>query len=1034
MHTVWSIGAKDSSAADFALNPGGYAAFVSGFGGDRTVYNIGYSQPGKDWPYVMPGPLDGWAGAGYWAGMHPRHFPRIFFRLRQPQAGRSYRLTIGFADSHDKNPPLLEVDVNGHREQRQLLPGKGKLTASRETGAMPQSLTVEIPASWLQDGVNEIRLGSKTGSWAQFDHLTLESASPVVVSNGHQTLIMNARAAEFEYRKSGGNIQPVLLNLVRLGEAGNIRVQVEGLPPVVKRLEKGAAILEIPMPARKPGEPARKRKVQVSDGGREIFSGFVTNSRQRLHEVSDYADLLIGTGNSRWMFKPGPSLPLSMVQIAPDNQDQVWKAGYEYTIDNIMGFSHFSDWTICGLLTMPTGGPLQVNPGKENDPDAGYRSRIDKRTESARVGRYAVSLTDTKIKAEVTATRHASLQRYIFPAMDSARVLIDLFTPNEYPHNLTDARITRTGPGEIEGYATYFNAFTGYSLEQSYTVHFVMQFSRPFHSMGGWANDSVPVVKRYIPNWNMHHEHAAPPRIFPLADTVSGKGDAGAFVHFSTREGDTILVRTGVSLVDARGARNNLEKEINNVSGWNFEAVVAQQRKVWNELLGRIEIDTDDYLQKVKFYTNLYRALSAKASWTDADGRYRDECEAIRQAPVGENIMSGEYWNTFWNNQQLFNLMAPEISAQWARSAIRLYKNSGWFNTDPAGVEHTGVMVAMHMASQLLGAWQSGIRDFDLPAAYTGLKKMMTAPPEKHPCGGTVGLEDGVPYAQYGYIPKGMGAVSNTLEYGFDDYCLSQMATILGKTEDARFFEKRSRNWMQLFDTTTGFIRPKDKDGNWVLPFDPYHTPGFVEGNAFNYTWFVPHDVDGLIARMGRNRFVRVLDSAMIRSAVANFNALGDNFSAYPINHGNEPTMHVAYLFNRAGEPWLTQRWSRAIQEQYYGCSPYDAYPGDEDLGQMSSWFIMSAIGLFQPDGGCGPAPVYELGSPRYPRIVLHLDGRYGRGKTFEIRAHGASADRKYIRSARLNGQPVTNWRVLQQDVLKGGVLEMEMTDVAPVR
>ena len=272
------------------------------------------------------------------------------------------------------------------------------------------------------------------------------------------------------------------------------------------------------------------------------------------------------------------------------------------------------------------------------------------------------------------------------------------------------------------------------------------------------------------------------------------------------------------------------------------------------------------------------------------------------------------------------------------------------------------------------------------------------------------------------------------MEYAYDDWCLAQMARELGKNDDAVFFEKRSGNWRNLFDAESGFIRPKDKEGKWVEPFDPYHTPGFTEGNAFNYSWFVPHDPTSLVEAVGKNRFTDRLDKAMAQSSSANFNAAGDNFAAFPINHGNETSMEVAYLFNWAGAPWLTQKWTRAIQEQYYGTTPYDAYPGDEDLGQMSSWFVMSALGLFQMDGGCSATPVYELGSPRYRKATVRLDGKHGRGQTFTIEAPGASRENKYIKSVTLNGKPVNDFRIPQQELLKGGKMVIEMSDRPTLR
>jgi len=1023
---VWQIGAPDGRADEFALCRSGYGNFVTSFGGENTVYNVGFSTASRHWPFTLPGPLNNWGGGGYWAGFAPRHFPRIYFRLPKFSTKDPFTFTIGVADADSLNPPLLEVDINGHVSTHQLRSGRAEMLRVPSAGGKSQLVTVEIPAGWLKEGINSIRLGSKKGSWLVFDYLQLTSGQHVQVQKGYEVLVTSAEAAPFEYQRGSKRIQPLLVDICLPDSAQWLTIKVGGLPAVNRRVEKGHSILEIPMPATVSGK--NRQQVVILSGKQAVYKGTVQRSPQPLHAYVDYVDLLMGTGNSRWMFKPGPALPLSMVHIAPDNQDQAWKAGYEYTVDNIMGFSHFTDWTICGLLMMPTGGPLLVNPGTEDRPDDGYRARIDKKTEKAAVGKYSVFMTDTRIGAEITATRRASMQRYTFPKMDSARILVDLFTPNEYPHNLVDARVTKRSDTEIEGYATYYNAFTGYSLEQRYTIYFVMQLSKPFTSMGGWVNKEVPQVKGYIPEWNMTHTFQTAPVIFSNTDTIHGSGDAGIFLNYKTTDGEVIQVRTGVSLVDVAGARNNLQQEISNAYGWNFDGIVRNQDKVWNEYLGRVEIETDDYLQKRKFYTNLYRALSAKSIWSDADGRFTDENEQPRRLKdPADCIVSGEYWNTFWNNQQLFNLVAPEISSRWARSAIALYKNSGWFNTDPAGIEHTGVMVAMHVASQIQGAWQSGIHDFDLAAAYEGLKKMLTTPPQKYGGGGTVGVEDLVPYQQYGYIPQGMGAVSNTLEYGFDDYCLSQMAATLGKKEDHAFFLERSKSWRHLLDTATRFIRPRTKDGKWVTPFDPYHTPGFVEGNAFNYTWFVPQDPAALVAAIGKQTFIARLDSAMTRSSAANFNALGDDFAAYPINHGNQPSMQVAYLFNWAGAPWLTQQWIRAIQEQYYGTTPYDAYPGDEDLGQMSSWFVMSAIGLFQMDGGCALQPVYEIGSPRYPRIVVHLDGKYNRGKQLVIEAAGASKENKYIQAASFNGRPLNGFRLQQQDVLKGGRLELKM-------
>lgn len=1025
---LFEIGKQDGKASEFALSPGDYKNFLAGFGGEKSYY-VGYTTASKHWPYVLPGPLDDWAGGGYWAGYHPRHFPSIYFPVEQVKGQGECQFSLFFAGVHAGKPVKVRIEMNGHRFEHEV---KGEDTDDLLQGKAlignPKEVVVRFPATWLRKGINRIQLGTVAGTWAMFDCIRMETPESVTLGKASSSLIRSVEAAPFEYEKAGVRTQPVLVDMTQFDAPRKLTFEVVGQPSVTRWIETGESIQEIPMPALTSGKTPQTTALTIREGKEILYSGVVSRAPQPLQTYSDYVDLLMGTGNSRWMFKPSPTLPLSMVQIAPDNQDETWKAGYEYTIENIMGFSHFCDWTVIGLLMQPTCGELNVNPGREAYPDEGYRSRIDKRSEKARIGHYSVYMTDTKIKAELTATRRAALQRYTFPKREDARILVDMFTPNEYPHNLVHSRITKVSDNEIEGYATYHNAFTGYSLEQDYTLYFVLQFSKPFDSMGGWVNEAVKPVTGYIPEWNRNHAFDTLADIRPDISEIEGKGDLGVFVNYRTREGEEILVRSGVSLVDMNGARNNLSQELTKPFGWDFGKVVDNARTVWNDYLGRIAIETDDYLQKKKFYTNLYRAIAAKATWSDVDGRFTDENEKIAQlAGPNDCIVSGEYWNTFWDNQQLFNLIAPEISSQWARSSIQLYQNSGWFNTDPAGVEHTGVMVAMHAISQIQGAWQSGIRDFDLGVAYDGLKKMMTTPPQRFDGGGTVGVEHLLPYRKNGYIPQGKGTVSNTLEYAYDDWCLGQMAKVLGKEADYQLFNQRSESWKNLFDTRTGFIRPKDEAGNWIEPFDPYHTPGFTEGNAFNYTWFVPQHPEELVRLMGQELFVSRLDEAMKKSARANFNAAGDNFAEFPVNQGNQTSMEVAYLFNWGKAPWLTQKWVRAIQEQYYGTTPYDAYPGDEDLGQMSSWFVMSALGLFQMDGGCAETPHYELASPRYPRITLQLGERYSRGKTFVIEALNASKENKYIQSARLNGQPITSFRIPQREVLKGGKLEVQM-------
>jgi len=280
---------------------------------------------------------------------------------------------------------------------------------------------------------------------------------------------------------------------------------------------------------------------------------------------------------------------------------------------------------------------------------------------------------------------------------------------------------------------------------------------------------------------------------------------------------------------------------------------------------------------------------------------------------------------------------------------------------------------------------------------------------------------------ELGYVPVEKGPVSNTLEYGYDDFCVAQMAKALGKEDDYQRFLQRSRNYRNVFDPAVGYMRQKHQDGRWVEKFNPFSSAGFVEGNSWQYTWFVPHDLQGLIQLLGRDEFNRRLNQGLEDSAPSNFNATHDRFADFPVNHGNQPNMQAAWLFNYSGKPWLTQKWVREILQRYYGLGPIDGYPGDEDQGQMGAWFVMSAMGLFQMDGGTSVRPIYDLASPIFDRVTIHLDPDYYPGGQFVIETKNNSAQNRYIQSATLNGQPWNKPWLYQAQVVQGGKLILEL-------
>ena len=1019
---LWSIGVYDGSYSEFALSPDNFKEFVpEGFGDASSYYVVGESTPQNDFPYILPGPYDGFAGYGYWSGIALSRLPVFFEITRLPETGDA-KLIIDILEVSEKKAPLFRCTVNGEQFEYQLRPGKSG-TIPKELSANPQKVSFKIPVSTLKKGINEIIFQNATGMWCVFDAISFYAPDGLEITKPGNTLIHSVTFADAETKNGKKQHLPLLVDIRHKGENVTVKAVVDG-KNIQLPMEEGRSVLEFNFPAVKK-EKISDVKVYVNDELK--FQHKLTRTPEAQVSLASYVDQFMGTSGSRWMITPGPRMPIPMVQLCPNNEKWVWKAGYEYQVENIAGFNHTQEWTMAGFLMMPTVGALQIQSGSEDNPDLGYRSRIDKKTEKAKIGKYSVDLTDYNIHVDLTATTRAGFQRYIFPESSSARVLIDAYPPAEYSYRNVETEIRKVSDRKIEGYVHHICDKTGYLLTQDYTLHFVLEFSKPFKSMGGWSDKAIELDKK---SHGLTYEH-----IRDNINRIKSSGSVGAFVTFNTSANDTILVRSSISMVSAENAWLNLNAEISEPFGWNFEKVVQNQIDVWDSYLGRIEIETDDYLQKVKFYTNFYRALSGRVAWGDVNGQWMDMNEEVQTFDNPEQrLYSGEFWNTFWNVQQLFQLVTPEFSSMQVKSLLEFYDKGGWLSKGIFGGEYSSVMVAEHGIPWIVGAWNAGIRDFDYNKAYKAMRHVQTTPPvHPHPGGGRVGNESLVPYLKYGFVPLRTGIyqsyVSNTLEYAFDDWSLAQAAEELGKKDDYKLFMNRSNNWQNIFDKESRFMRPRNADGTWYKPFSPYHTPGFVEGNSWQYSWFVPHDMQGLVDAIGRDRFIARLDSAMRRSQKVNFNALSDNFTQYPINHGNQPNMQSSYLFNFAGEPWLTQKWTRAIQEKYYGIGPRDAYPGDEDQGQMSSWYVMSAIGLFQMDGGASNNPQYELGSPRFRKITIHLSDKYYGGNSFVIEAKGASRKNMYIRSAILNGKKLNTWHFPQKQLIKGGKLILEMSD-----
>lgn len=1006
---IWQIGKADNSASEFALGPSGYKKFLSkDFGYEDRYFLIGYSKADEDFPYVLPGPNDVWGGTWRTSGWRT-HSTNILFSLdRMPECGE-YRLIVDLLDADPKRS-LVKITVNSIEKKYEIKGKSEKVLDGIVSDSQGFVLEVPVTASDLKNGGNIVTISVLEGGWIVFDQVRLEGSHSIALKEiSNSAFLRSVSPAEYELKQCGSMIQPLLVDIEHLSGKPDLTVKLDGELIFSSELDTARYVFEVPMPAVK---KKVKSKYQIFSDGELLESGIVLRSPQKEQTLADYVDTKMGTAHSRWMIAPGPWMPFSMVKLSPDNQNKGWQAGYQPTFETVGCFSHIHEWTMAGLGMMPTNGELYTKVGDQFCPDKGYRSRIDKRTEETPLGYYKVFLTDTQIKVEATATERASFQRYSFPQDKDGRVMIDLHIQAEYDYKLFDVDINKVSNKRIEGCCRQVSSrIWGKDAEQEYVVNFVIEFDAPIKRVGGWKNDEV----------------------FDTSQ-ISGEelSDAGLFVEFDTKKYPIVQVRTGLSYVSISNALENLNKEISERFGWDFDAVVKYQKEVWNSFLNRVVISTNDRLEKIRFYSNMYRAL-CRNLFSDVNGEWVAADEKVRKLSNPDHLALGcdAFWNTFWNLNQFWNLVTPEWSSKWVNSQLAMYDSNGWLAKGPAGMEYIPVMVAEHEIPLIVSAYQMGIRDFDSEKAFNAMKKMQTTP-AVHIGGGFAGNRDLVEYLKYRYVPIEKGRFSNSLEYSYDDWTVGQMAKALGKSDDCNVFNERGYWWKNAINPETGYAHMRRANGEFVSDFDPFLTgrnQHYVEGNAWQLTFFVPQDVPALIETIGEKNFVERLNWGFEVSEQWRYNAPNDQYWDYPVVQGNQQSMHFAFLFNWAKKPWLTQKWSRSIIDRYYGSGVANAYLGDEDQGQMSAWFVMAALGLFQTDGGCRVKPIYEIGSPLFEKVVINLGGLYGRGDCFIIEAKNVSRKNKYIQSAVLNGRTLNSFYFQASELLKGGELILVMGD-----
>ncbi|MEL7599563.1 MAG: GH92 family glycosyl hydrolase [Proteiniphilum sp.] len=1006
---IWEIGKEDNSAAEFALAPAGYKQFLEkDFGYEDRYFLIGHSDEKHDFPYVLPGPDDTWGGTWGTSGWRT-HDINILFNLAHIPAKGEWKLVVDLVDLNSSRA-VIKMNINGAEKKFERKGQSAEVLNGVTANAKEQILEFTVSSDQMKKGGNTITLSVLEGGWVVFDQIYLKGPGDTQSGvNNEQLFIRNVSPAPYELEISDKMVQPLLVDVEHISGNPTLSVILDGNSLFETMLDTARYLFEVPMPA---VAKTRKSKYQILVNNEVVEQGTVIRSRQRLQTLADYVDTKMGTAHSRWMIAPGPWMPFSMVKLSPDNQNMGWQAGYQPTFETLGCFSHIHEWTMAGLGVMPTNGKLFTKVGDQFKPDEGYRSRIDKTTEEAPLGYYKVFLTDTKIWAELTATERASFQRYTFPDDKDGRVMIDMHVQAEYDYNLLEVYIKKVSDTRIEGYSHQISprpTVWSNDADQEYVVNFVIEFDAPIKNVGGWLNDEVTG-----------------------GALVEGKNlkDAGLYVEFDTKKYPVVQTRTGISLVSIANAGENLRTEISEPFGWNFEAVVQNQKTVWNDMLNRLVITSNNKMEKVRFYTNLYRAF-CRNTWSDVNGEWMSADKKVQKFTNPHHVALGcdAFWNTFWNLNQLWNLISPEWSSRWVNSQLALYDSNGWLAKGPAGMKYIPVMVAEHEIPLIVSTYQMGIRDYDIEKAFEAVKKMQTTP-ATHVAGGFAGNRDLVPYMKYGYVPQEKGRFSNTLEYAYDDWTVAQFAKALGKYADYGVLADRGTWWRNAINPENGYAHLRDTLGNFTTGFDPFQSGRnhhYVEGNAWQLTYFVPQDVPGLIDLVGKKRFTDRLEWGFQVSEPWRYNAPNDQYWDYPVVQGNQQSMHFAFLFNWAGKPWLTQKWTRSIIDKYYGFGVANAYLGDEDQGQMSAWFVMAALGLFQTDGGCSVDPVYEIGSPLYEKIEINLGGAYHRGEQFVIRAEHASRDNKYVQRAILNGVELHDFSFPSSELLQGGELVLEM-------
>ena len=690
-------------------------------------------------------------------------------------------------------------------------------------------------------------------------------------------------------------------------------------------------------------------------------------------DLTRYVDPFIGTSGHGHTF-PGASVPFGMVQLSPDTRLTGWDgcSGYHYSDNVIYGFSHthlngtgISDYG--DILFMPTIGPPSLNATGDNP--KGYASSFKHENETASPGYYSVKL-DNDLKVELTTTARAGFHRYTFPAhSNSNNVILDLV----HRDKVLDASLRIVDETHIEG-SRRSNAWA-----RNQVVYFAAEFSKPFKHSKTWQAIDAPNIK--------------------------------ASFSFDNLGSEPLLLKVGISAVSVEGARKNLDGEI---SQWDFDKVRNDAKAAWNRELNKIQVSGGDAAQLKNFYTALYHVNLQPNTFTDVDGQYLGRDFKIHKTEGFDNYTVFSLWDTFRATHPLYTIIDQKRTADFINTFLAQYRQGGRLPVWELAANETDTMIGYHSVSVIADAIIKGIGGFDRELAFAAMKH--SAELKHHGLG---------PYVEHGYLELEVEreSVSKTLEYAYDDWCIAVVAKALSHEDDYQRYIRRAQSYKNVFDRETGFVRPRTNAG-WLSPFDPREVNfSFTEANAWQYTFFAPQDITGLIELLGGNeKFARKLDDLFAAESQTTGREQADITGLIgQYAHGNEPSHHVAYLYNYVGQPWKTQSRVRQIMDAFYKPTP-DGLIGNEDCGQMSAWYVLSAAGFYPVTPG---SPIYTVGTPLFPEVRFYLEN----GKVFVIKAKYVSEKNFYIQSALLNSQPYRKSFIRHEDLMAGGELVFEMGD-----